>query len=637
MTERLEIVISAKDQFSGAFGKLRGALPSLKTLAIASGAAMATYGGAVFAAAKSTATAYDQVQKFSDRIGISTEALSKYQHVAELSGISNEQLKMGFQRMTRRIAEASVGVGVAKKALEELQIPIEDIDSLAPDKQFEKIAESLVSFGTQADRVRIAMQFFDSEGVALLQTLSGGTEGLEAMKEEAEKFGLVVSEKAGKNAAAFNDSLTRLTGSFKGLKNYFAEQVMPTFTGGFNELANMIANNREGIFDFAETMNSKLIGAGKVAVYVIAGMVDAWRGLKMIYQTLQIGFNKYLEVYLKGIDWMLEKTISFMEATNFKGMFDEAIAGAEGFKAVSADMLTHFQEEGAKAKESLLAIVDEGSMISKVDMMVETIKSGYERIKEAGENAAATAVMPGASDETVARVASNLQAMQDLYDQYYLTDAEKLDAWRSAEVEKANGHAATLANIDAVYLKQKTALFQQQQQMEFQIAEGFLGSMASLASAFGKKGFKTYQALSAGKAVISTIAGVARALSEYTYPYSLIVGAGVLASGMAQVAKIKSQKPPAAHGGLDYVPKEQTYLLDQGERVLSPNQNKDLTGFLQGGGGGGSTIENLTVSVLPNATNADAMLQMTEDDWNDIAEQKIIPAMTRLQKVGIEV
>ncbi|MCR8922666.1 tape measure protein [Dasania sp. GY-MA-18] len=35
-----------------------------------------------------------------------------------------------------------------------------------------------------------------------------------------------------------------------------------------------------------------------------------------------------------------------------------------------------------------------------------------------------------------------------------------------------------------------------------------------------------------------------------------------------------------AHGGLDYVPSESTFLLDEGERVLSPRQNKDLTQFL---------------------------------------------------------
>jgi hypothetical protein len=39
-----------------------------------------------------------------------------------------------------------------------------------------------------------------------------------------------------------------------------------------------------------------------------------------------------------------------------------------------------------------------------------------------------------------------------------------------------------------------------------------------------------------------------------------------------------------AHGGLDSVPKEATYLLDKGERVLSPKQNKDLTQFIEKNG-----------------------------------------------------
>lgn len=35
-----------------------------------------------------------------------------------------------------------------------------------------------------------------------------------------------------------------------------------------------------------------------------------------------------------------------------------------------------------------------------------------------------------------------------------------------------------------------------------------------------------------------------------------------------------------AHSGLDYIPQEGTWLLDKGERVLSPRQNEDLTRFL---------------------------------------------------------
>ena len=53
-----------------------------------------------------------------------------------------------------------------------------------------------------------------------------------------------------------------------------------------------------------------------------------------------------------------------------------------------------------------------------------------------------------------------------------------------------------------------------------------------------------------------------------------------------------------AHGGLTNVPKETTYLLDKGERVLSPNQNKDFTDFIQGRENGSQpTSVNVTFNI----------------------------------------
>lgn len=49
-----------------------------------------------------------------------------------------------------------------------------------------------------------------------------------------------------------------------------------------------------------------------------------------------------------------------------------------------------------------------------------------------------------------------------------------------------------------------------------------------------------------------------------------------------------------AHGGLDYVPAESTYLLQKGERVLSPKQNQDFTAFMSAGQGGGAITFNIT-------------------------------------------
>lgn len=95
-------------------------------------------------------------------------------------------------------------------------------------------------------------------------------------------------------------------------------------------------------------------------------------------------------------------------------------------------------------------------------------------------------------------------------------------------------------------------------------------------------------------------AGAAAAAAAATAP----MVAGVSSAAFAGIA----------HGGIDNIPKESTWLLDAGERVLSPNQNRDLTDFLSragGASGGGSSPSinintNVTVQAQPGASDEDA-------------------------------
>ncbi|WP_122711069.1 phage tail tape measure protein [Pseudomonas viridiflava] len=71
-----------------------------------------------------------------------------------------------------------------------------------------------------------------------------------------------------------------------------------------------------------------------------------------------------------------------------------------------------------------------------------------------------------------------------------------------------------------------------------------------------------------------------------------------------------------AHNGMDNIPKEGTWLLDGGERVLNPNQNRDLTKYLaekSDGGGGGSTPIKIDATVVvqaqPGMSQAEAASQ----------------------------
>jgi len=670
MVDVLQFVIAGKDNFSGTFGKLNKQLPSIKTLALASAGAFASMGTSILAATKFTADAQDAVGKFASRIGISTEALSKYQTVAEFSGVTTETLNMGFQRMTRRISEAGQGTGVAVKALDELGISIESVQSLSPDQQFEAIAGALEGVSQQSDKARLAMQFFDSEGVALLQTMEGGVEGLKAMKEEAVRFGTVISTQAAANSAQFNDSLTRMGMAFEGLRNSIGERFMPILTELNNRFANFVADNRGAILDFGEKVITAFAWIAEKGAYAVGILIDAFRGVKMAVLAVEIGLLEMTELMLSQFSTMSEAALGFAEKMNFAGVLDGMIEKLSDTKtAFDETFIGGISEASDFAKEQLQGIIDEGSMTGKVAGLVETFKAGYAEIVAAAEEGAPAVQAAFAPDleDTTEALAANVAAqeaafnqLKELHDDFFLTDAEKQQEWYEEQQEMFAEHSEGMilaeelhremmnelrladrdAEIQAEADKQKAITAQElaarKQRMQNMVNVTNLVALFSQKSA--KKLAKILQKVRIAEALIDTYKATISAFANAGgYPAGIIPAAFSLAAGLAQVAAIKGVS--VAHGGIDSVPSEQTFLLDKGERVIKTRQNEDLTQFLSnakdGGGVGGGQTNNITI--FPNATNVDSLLAMSESTWLEVTESKIIPALSRLNRAGVTI
>lgn len=123
-------------------------------------------------------------------------------------------------------------------------------------------------------------------------------------------------------------------------------------------------------------------------------------------------------------------------------------------------------------------------------------------------------------------------------------------------------------------------------------------SLADISETFGSKQsgiYKTMFAVSKAFAIAESIINIQKGIASAAsmpFPTNLGAMATVAAQTAGILSTIKSTKVEGiAHGGLDNVPKESTYLLDKGERVLSPRQNQDLTQFMKNGGGGGNVLK----------------------------------------------
>lgn len=218
-TNKSTIILDAKDKTGRAFAQADANIKRLDAgvAKLAGTFALLAGGGAIGGFVKSAIDAGDNIQKLSVRLGASTEELSQLEHVAKLSGVSFQTMTMGLQRMTRRVAEAASGTGEAKDAIAELGFSAEALNKLGMSEKFKALAGAIKSVENPADRVRLAMKLFDSEGVALVQTMEEGSEGIAAMMAEADALGKTLSQAAAEDMAAANDAIARMGTAFEGL------------------------------------------------------------------------------------------------------------------------------------------------------------------------------------------------------------------------------------------------------------------------------------------------------------------------------------------------------------------------------------------------------------------------------------
>jgi uncharacterized protein (TIGR02217 family) len=151
-------------------------------------AGVATVGGLTALVDRSISAA-DAIGKTADKIGVGVEALQELRFAAKASGVEQQTLDMALQRFTRRAAEAAQGTGEAKEALAQMGIALRDQSGnlRRSENLLADVADAFARIEDPAERMRLAFKLFDSEGVALVNLLRGGSDALEETGSGHEK------------------------------------------------------------------------------------------------------------------------------------------------------------------------------------------------------------------------------------------------------------------------------------------------------------------------------------------------------------------------------------------------------------------------------------------------------------------
>ena len=262
---------------SASFGRGRDTANQFAKAATIAGAAMLA--GIV----KNGLASADQLAKTADKIGVTTEMLAGLRHAAELSGTSSQALDKGLEKVSIRLAEAEAGLTSSKAAFEALGLSTEKMINLSPDQAMYEIADALVRVENSAQKTKLAYDLFGKSGTGLINTLAGGSEGLQAMQRDAELAGVALSRIDARKLEMVNDSAFRTKQQFEGFSQQLAVKFAPVLEGITERLFNVGAE-AGGMAQVATNAFDSIMTAVGVLANGIHGLEIGWEGMKIAFQ-----------------------------------------------------------------------------------------------------------------------------------------------------------------------------------------------------------------------------------------------------------------------------------------------------------------------------------------------------------------
>lgn len=320
---------------SSSFKSLAGDVSALKsrmgTLAAIQGAQLfGSIAGAAINAGRSfigmaqgEAEAIDQTSKLSRRLGMTYGELAGLSLAGDLAGVSMDTIGKAATKADVAFVKAAQGSDLAKKALAGVGLSVDELQNKSPAERFQMMADAIAGLPSPAERARAAIALFGKSGAELLPLFEGGAGSIKKATEEAQRFGLALTDRQGVAVEEMNDSFTRAYASIQGVVQQVVAYLAPAIQGVTDSFTSLIGNIGgttigqfigEGIIAGAQFLASIADGmiSGLSGVFEYIGAVGAvWNGV------FEFGyrFGAFLAAVGRGIQLGLESAVLGISGT----------------------------------------------------------------------------------------------------------------------------------------------------------------------------------------------------------------------------------------------------------------------------------------------------------------------------------
>lgn len=232
--------------------------------------------GAVVKGSADLASYGDNIDKMSQKMGISAQGYQEWEAVMQHSGTSMETMKASMKTLANAVENGN-------DSFERIGISLEDLENMSNEDIFNATIAGLQNVDNETERTYLAGQLLGKGATELGALLNTSAEDTQAMKDRVHELGGVMSDEAVKNAAAFQDNLQDLQTAFAGVgRGIFAEllpgmnEIMAGFTSliaGEEGASEAISNGFNSLFDSLTDITSNIVST---ISDMLPGMVEGF-------------------------------------------------------------------------------------------------------------------------------------------------------------------------------------------------------------------------------------------------------------------------------------------------------------------------------------------------------------------------
>lgn len=278
-TEYDDKLSGSEEKAIGWGGKVSGALGTAVKVgagAMAAVAAAGTAAGAVMVKNAGEVASYgDNIDKMSQKMGISAQAYQEWDAIMQHSGTSIEALKPSMKMLASAAEKGD-------DAFQKLGISEQEVASLSQEDLFSRVITGLQGMEEGTERTYLTSQLLGRGAVELGALLNTSAEDTEKMRQRVHELGGVMSDEAVKAAAAYQDSLQDLTTSIDGIKRGVVSDFLPSITSVMDGLTMIFSGEEGGTAAVSQGINEMMTNITEaiprvfeVGGQIIGGLADA--------------------------------------------------------------------------------------------------------------------------------------------------------------------------------------------------------------------------------------------------------------------------------------------------------------------------------------------------------------------------